>query len=109
MDARCGNEPRIPLGLRRHDHVAWDRQRPGQVAEPAPPHGHNVPPLRTATLTLDHGDVLIFATDGIGAAFADSLKLLGRSHDIADRIVADHWNGTDDALVLVIRYLASRR
>ena len=70
--------------------------------------GHNVPSLTTATLTLEHGDVVIFATDGIAATFADALELLGHPQEIADRIVADHWKGADDALVLVARYLAAR-
>ena len=70
--------------------------------------GHNVPSLTTATLTLEHGDVVVFATDGIAATFADALELLGHPQEIADRIVADHWKGTDDALVVVARYLAAR-
>ena len=92
--------------LSRRPRTPWSNRSLRQVSGVV---GHNVPPLRSATLTLDHGDVLIFATDGIGAAFADSLELLGRSHEIADRIVANHWNRTDDALVLVLRYLACRR
>jgi phosphoserine phosphatase RsbX len=68
--------------------------------------GHALPRLAPQTLPLAHGDVLIFATDGIRRDFADDLLPRGSCHDIADRILQGSALGTDDALVLVARYLA---
>ncbi|MBV9049751.1 MAG: SpoIIE family protein phosphatase [Solirubrobacterales bacterium] len=70
--------------------------------------GHELPPMRTATLELQTGDVLLLATDGIAAAFADALDISGSIQAISDRIVADHWKRSDDALVLAVRYLGAR-
>lgn len=70
--------------------------------------GHELPPLRPTTVDVRRGDVLIFATDGIEPAFADSLELSGSAQEIAERVLAEHWKATDDALVLAIRYLGDR-
>jgi phosphoserine phosphatase RsbX len=70
--------------------------------------GHALPRLAPQTLPLAHGDVLIFATDGIRRDFADDLLPRGSCGDIADRILQDHRVGSDDALVLVARYLCRR-
>jgi len=51
------------------------------------------------------GDTLIFATDGIRSDFADSQSLSHAPREIAERVLARHGKGTDDALVLVARYL----
>jgi hypothetical protein len=67
--------------------------------------GHELPMATRETLELCRGDVLVFATDGIGVSFADSLRPAGPPQDIADRIVHDHWKPTDDGLALVVRYL----
>jgi phosphoserine phosphatase RsbX len=71
--------------------------------------GHELPPMRTATLEVRPGDVLVFATDGIEAAFADSLDISGSTQAISERIVADHWKPSDDALVVAMRYLGARQ
>ncbi|HET6869318.1 MAG TPA: SpoIIE family protein phosphatase [Solirubrobacteraceae bacterium] len=70
--------------------------------------GHVLPRLDPQTLLLAHGDVLIFATDGIRRDFADDLFPRGSCGDIADRILQDHRVGSDDALVLVARYLCRK-
>jgi phosphoserine phosphatase RsbX len=54
------------------------------------------------------GDVLILATDGIRAGFADGLKLDEPTRILADKILNRHFKGNDDALVLVARYLGKR-
>lgn len=69
--------------------------------------GHALPPLVPGRLTLSHGDVLVLATDGVSAAFADALELSGLPQDIANRIVERHWTGTDDAVALVVRHLGA--
>jgi negative regulator of sigma-B (phosphoserine phosphatase) len=67
--------------------------------------GHLLPEADASTVALGHGDVLILATDGVDGAFADSLRLSGRPEDVADRVIGGHWTGTDDAAVLVVRFV----
>lgn len=70
--------------------------------------GHELPRLRTAALDVQPGDVLVLATDGIATAFADSLDISGSTRAISERILADHWKPSDDALVVAVRYLGVR-
>jgi negative regulator of sigma-B (phosphoserine phosphatase) len=70
--------------------------------------GHELPKVRAAAITMRPGDVLVLATDGVDAGFADSLELSGSSQTISERILADHWKPPDDALVIVVRYLGAR-
>jgi hypothetical protein len=70
--------------------------------------GHELPSVRTATLDVRPGDLLVLATDGIEAAFGDSLDISGSTHAITERILAAHRKPTDDALVVAIRYLGVR-
>jgi phosphoserine phosphatase RsbX len=67
--------------------------------------GHQLPRLVLNTLPLHRGDMVIFATDGIRPEFADKIgpgtSPLLIAHDILER----HALETDDALVLVVRYL----
>jgi phosphoserine phosphatase RsbX len=70
--------------------------------------GDRVPKLEAVTFVIGYGDVLILATDGVGARFAEELDVAGTPREIADRIVSSHWNRTDDAVVVVLRYLGTR-
>jgi negative regulator of sigma-B (phosphoserine phosphatase) len=70
--------------------------------------GHELPAVRAATLEVRPGDVLVLATDGIEASFADSLDISGSTQAISERIVADHSRPSDDALVVAVRYLGVR-
>ena len=70
--------------------------------------GHELPAVKAATLDLRTGDVLVFATDGVGTAFADSLDISGSARAISERILAEHWKPLDDALVVAVRYLGVR-
>ena len=72
---------------------------PGGVA------GHDLPTLVPETLAVAAGDVLVLATDGVDADFADELELSGTAAEIAERIVRRHWDRSDDALVVVLRRL----
>ncbi len=65
--------------------------------------GYQLPSLHPSVLPVTRGDMLIFATDGIQNSFAEGL-LSGPPQHIAERILARHAKGTDDALVLVARY-----
>ena len=67
--------------------------------------GHELPFLRAASERLTRGDLLLFATDGIDPAFADALHTTGTCRAIADGVLERHARPSDDALVLVVRYL----
>jgi phosphoserine phosphatase RsbX len=71
--------------------------------------GHELPPVSAATVDVRLGDVLLLATDGIAAAFADSLDISGSTQAISERIVHEHWSRLDDALVVAVRYLGVRQ
>lgn len=67
--------------------------------------GHNLPATITvSTLQIFHGDALILATDGISADFANQLHIGRSAHEIANDVLARHYKGSDDALVVVARY-----
>jgi negative regulator of sigma-B (phosphoserine phosphatase) len=67
--------------------------------------GDDLPPLRPARLPLHRGDLLVLATDGIDAAFADELVATGPCDEIAERVLRLYARATDDALVVAARYL----
>jgi phosphoserine phosphatase RsbX len=70
--------------------------------------GHQLPAMEIAALDVSPGDVLMLATDGIAAGFADSLDVWGSAQAITDRIMAKYWRANDDALVVAVRYLGRR-
>lgn len=70
--------------------------------------GHQLPPLQAAVLPVMRGDMLVFATDGIREGFTERLPLSDPPQELADQILARHVKGTDDALVLVARYVGWR-
>lgn len=70
--------------------------------------GHELPSMQIAALPMQAGDVLVLATDGVAAGFADSLSVSGSSQAISERILADHGGRRDDALVVAVRYLGVR-
>jgi len=67
--------------------------------------GSELPRLHPVVLPITPGDTLIFATDGIREGFAEGLAPEATPQQLADGILARHGKGTDDALVLVARYL----
>lgn len=69
--------------------------------------GYQLPPLRAAVLPLAPGDLLVLATDGIAVDFMGALRGDGPPQQIADRILGRHARATDDALVLVARFLGA--
>jgi hypothetical protein len=66
-----------------------------------------LPRLRTARLHLERGAMLLFATDGVDPAFADTVPAVGDADEIAKRILREHAKASDDALVVVARYRGS--
>ena len=69
--------------------------------------GLELPPLRPVTVALRRGDTLVLATDGVEPTFADGLAATGRCDELAAEILERHGRDTDDALVLVARYLGA--
>ena len=67
--------------------------------------GRRLPSLELSRLTVVRGDTLILATDGIDQRFAGDPGIATAAPPTAERILADHGKETDDALVLVVRYL----
>jgi hypothetical protein len=70
--------------------------------------GAQLPSLQATVLPISTGDTLIFATDGIHSDFARGLALNHPPQKTAESILALHGKSTDDALVLVARYLRDR-
>lgn len=95
-------EGRLVTADRPRAHVkGWLSPRRGVLGDP-------LPPLEAVSLMIDYGDILILATDGISARFADELDVTGTPDDIAERIISAHWNSVDDAVVVVARYFGTR-
>ncbi|NJD53095.1 MAG: stage II sporulation protein E (SpoIIE) [Candidatus Methanoperedens sp.] len=66
--------------------------------------GYQLPPLKEAVIPFIPDDTLIFVTDGIKSSFETDINLSEKPQQIADNIMARFARGTDDALVLVVRY-----
>lgn len=69
--------------------------------------GYQLPSVRAATVPIAPGDTLILATDGIRSGFGDGLPARATPRALADGILARHARGSDDALVLVARWLGA--
>lgn len=66
--------------------------------------GLQLPAAQATPTSLAPGDLLVFATDGIEQDFETRVNPAESSRQIADGILRRHFKGTDDALVLVVRY-----
>ena len=67
--------------------------------------GAQLPALQAAVLPVSMGDTLILATDGISSDFTRTLARNHPPQKAAENILGRHGKATDDALVLVARYL----
>lgn len=67
--------------------------------------GYRLPTLRAAVIPIIKHDMLVFCTDGIKSGFSEGLNPNDSPQQIADQIVSRFSKRTDDALVLVARYL----
>jgi negative regulator of sigma-B (phosphoserine phosphatase) len=67
--------------------------------------GYRLPALKVATISVSRGDVLLLASDGIRSGFAEAVDPRTDVRVIADTVLAQWTNGSDDALVLAVRYL----
>ena len=64
--------------------------------------GYRLPALRETSVPVRRGDVLVLATDGIGADFNRDVTPNRSIEDIADGILRVHGRSNDDALVLAV-------
>ena len=69
--------------------------------------GAQLPVVHSAVVTLNVGDVIVFATDGVQSEFVSDISAIETPQRCADRIMKQHFRGNDDALVLVIRFLGN--
>lgn len=67
--------------------------------------GYRLPSTKVSTVSVRSGDLLVFASDGIRSNFNDAVDFDSPPQAIADAILARHARTSDDALVLVARYL----
>lgn len=66
--------------------------------------GVQLPHLQAASLRVERGDTLVFATDGIAGDFEREVARHLAPQAAADAVLARHRRLTDDALVLVVRF-----
>jgi hypothetical protein len=70
--------------------------------------GYQLPSLRVATTAIARGDILIFASDGLRHGFAQE-SFHGDTLDThAADLLQRYGKTSDDALVLIVRYLGIR-
>jgi len=69
--------------------------------------GVQLPPLVSKIIPIRRGDMLIVATDGIRSEFLDAPLPYQEPQALADHVLARWGTHTDDALVLVVRYLGA--
>jgi negative regulator of sigma-B (phosphoserine phosphatase) len=66
--------------------------------------GYTLPPLSATVVPIVAGDLVIFATDGVRAQFAEGVLADEEPAAMARRLLRQFGTSTDDALVLVARY-----
>jgi negative regulator of sigma-B (phosphoserine phosphatase) len=67
--------------------------------------GYTLPQVRISTVALAPGDAVVLATDGVAADFSSSLDPSVPAQKLAERVLERHGKGTDDALVVAVRYV----
>jgi negative regulator of sigma-B (phosphoserine phosphatase) len=67
--------------------------------------GWSLPAVRLVRTTLAPGDCVVMATDGVAANFGSSLQPGVPAPEQARRVLESHARGSDDALVVAVRYL----
>ena len=66
--------------------------------------GARLPSLEVTRVTVARGDTLILATDGVDGQFVEDAAAF-RAQLTAEHLLVRHGKGTDDALVMIVRYL----
>ena len=67
--------------------------------------GFRLPAFRETTVSLSWGDTLVLATDGIRGGFSRGLTAAESPAHLCGSILAEHGKISDDAMVLVARYI----
>jgi negative regulator of sigma-B (phosphoserine phosphatase) len=67
--------------------------------------GWSLPKVKLVRTTLAPGDCLVMATDGVAADFGSSLQPGVPAPEQARRVLASHARGSDDALVVAVRWM----
>jgi len=71
--------------------------------------GYRLPPLHDERVTVAPGDTLVMVTDGIQSSFNVNLGTQLSPQELAESILIRYGKGTDDAHVVVARYLGVAR
>jgi negative regulator of sigma-B (phosphoserine phosphatase) len=66
--------------------------------------GARMPFIHASIVPILPGDTLIFWTDGVRTDFSKAVSAEQPPQQMADRIMTQSHKGTDDALVVVVRY-----
>jgi phosphoserine phosphatase RsbX len=69
--------------------------------------GHQLPAVRPNELAVSPGDTLVLATDGVRGGYLDLVDIGDPPQQLADQLLSEYGKSTDDALVLVARYLGA--
>jgi hypothetical protein len=88
--------------------VRADRERGDSVDSPTlfgGVLGWSLPSVRLVRTTLAPGDCVVMATDGVAADFGSSLLPGVSAEEQARKVLASHARGTDDALVVAVRWM----
>ena len=67
--------------------------------------GLRLPLLQAVVTSVAPGDVLVLATDGVRSSFQEKVPSGSSPQRLADQLLEQYANRTDDALVFVARYL----
>jgi negative regulator of sigma-B (phosphoserine phosphatase) len=95
-----GNVEGLLLRARRATIPAVERLTPhGGVV------GYQMPKLRSRKISLEKDDLLVLTTDGVEGDFTPDLQRDEPVQKMAEQVLARHFKGNDDALVLVARYV----
>ncbi|HTH73620.1 MAG TPA: SpoIIE family protein phosphatase [Trinickia sp.] len=70
--------------------------------------GYRLPTLRATRYAVSPGDLLVMATDGIRSTFSAGIVTQFSPQEIAESILVRYAKGTDDAHVLVARFVGER-
>lgn len=65
--------------------------------------GDRMPPLRSTTIALAAGDLILFASDGIVPGFEERVRVHRSPQAIADEVILRESRPDDDAVLLVLR------
>jgi phosphoserine phosphatase RsbX len=69
--------------------------------------GYDLPAMQASVVTVNRGDTLAFATDGLRSEFISGVRAAVPPSRQAADLLTRYGKATDDALILVARYLGA--